>query len=402
MRADLFRHVAGWQAAGNRRGERSPMVHRRAVSPRVEKQTLRPASVVRGFHQGSGGRGAVGVTDIDANSGGEPISLERDDKGTKQATIFIDTNVISLLANGRQPLLLDGLLQDSFVLVTSDSVVKEVSAGTPSGEIALLEKLNFRFLKSDEAIFINGLTNFYDFSALNIDDGAEIRTEQYLHDLLRNLCGSSSAPALDQLLHGGIEAALSDLEEVFGGDYDVRFSKYLEAVKERIVNDKRKLGLYDSTIPDHYSTSELEALGLGPKHVNNIKPPNIARQIAERVDTKDLASYGYLLAPFTESENIRARITELGFNLLLVGFHRDTRLGKDNEQKSRIGARSQFYDIDALSCATVCHGFLTSDRRCARLAFAIYEALGIKTSVLFLDPDQEDKPLRWVGSEYWP
>ena len=61
MRTDLLGHVAGWQIAGDCRGKGSPVVYRRAVSPGVEKQTLRPASAVRGFHQGSGGRGAVGV-----------------------------------------------------------------------------------------------------------------------------------------------------------------------------------------------------------------------------------------------------------------------------------------------------------------------------------------------------
>jgi hypothetical protein len=37
------------------------VVHRRAVSPGIEEQTLRAASAVRGFRAGRGGGGAVGV-----------------------------------------------------------------------------------------------------------------------------------------------------------------------------------------------------------------------------------------------------------------------------------------------------------------------------------------------------
>ena len=55
-RACVCRHVAGRSAAGDGRISRPPMVHRRAVPPRIEITPLRAASAICGLHRG--GRGA--------------------------------------------------------------------------------------------------------------------------------------------------------------------------------------------------------------------------------------------------------------------------------------------------------------------------------------------------------
>src|SRR3546814_2931630 len=51
-RSGLFRPVARWHAARNRRAAGPFLVHRGAVPPRAEIQALRPASAVQGVHRG--------------------------------------------------------------------------------------------------------------------------------------------------------------------------------------------------------------------------------------------------------------------------------------------------------------------------------------------------------------
>ena len=60
----LLRHVPGREAAGDRRDEGPPVVCRGAVPPGTEVEAVRAAPAVRGFRQGGGGAGAVGVMKI--------------------------------------------------------------------------------------------------------------------------------------------------------------------------------------------------------------------------------------------------------------------------------------------------------------------------------------------------
>jgi CTP synthase len=75
MRPDLLRHVARRPPARDRRGEGPPLVHRRAVPPRAEVETLRPASAVRRFREGGGGGVEVGVREAPTPRFNSPIKL---------------------------------------------------------------------------------------------------------------------------------------------------------------------------------------------------------------------------------------------------------------------------------------------------------------------------------------
>ncbi len=61
MRPDLFRHEPRRPPARDRRGQRPPVVYRRAVPPGAEIETLCAASAVCGFCAGGEGSGAVGL-----------------------------------------------------------------------------------------------------------------------------------------------------------------------------------------------------------------------------------------------------------------------------------------------------------------------------------------------------
>src|SRR5690606_19104384 len=57
----VFGHEPRRPPARDRRMERPSLVHRRPVPPRAEIETLRAASLVRGFRAGGEGGGAAGV-----------------------------------------------------------------------------------------------------------------------------------------------------------------------------------------------------------------------------------------------------------------------------------------------------------------------------------------------------
>ena len=85
-----------------------------------------------------------------------------------------------------------------------------------------------------------------------------------------------------------------------------------------------------------------------------------------------------------------------------MGFARDRRLAKDDENKSIAGAKSQFSDAYHIGAAATCNFFLTADKRCSKLAYAVYESLGFNTQVCLVSPGDAKNALYILGPEFWP
>jgi hypothetical protein len=82
---------------------------------------------------------------------------------------------------------------------------------------------------------------------------------------------------------------------------------------------------------------------------------------------------------------------------------RDPGIAKDNAEKSLAGARSEFADIGHICAASTCNVFLTADRRCGKLAYAVFEGLETKTVVVLLNHDFDNNDLTQVlGPDAWP
>ncbi|WP_333814855.1 hypothetical protein [Tabrizicola sp.] len=311
-------------------------------------------------------------------------------------TIYFDTNVISYVSVGKVPDFLGILTDRGHRLVVSDTVLEELPSGR---ETRTLLDHGFLYVLAHEASFLGGLVNFYrsiepDNNSVNVD-----AIELFLRGILRSIAGSTSVPDLNVLFRNAMEDVVQAMMEDLPENTDLRIIAQLEFARERFSQELRLLPAVPSPI---VTKDELEAHHMAPKQINNIKPPSVVKKITAiyPVLTEWLEP---LISPFTEQENIKSRIQELCLALIGMGFARDKDIGKNDQRKSDSGARAQFGDISQICAASVCDIFVTSDRRCARLAFAAFEALNLRTVIFHLLPGNVNEVnLRLVGEGYWP
>jgi hypothetical protein len=315
---------------------------------------------------------------------------------TPSFTIYFDTNVVSYIESGRVPDFLPTLSRNGHKLVVSDIVLEELPGGQAT---QILAEHPFLYQLAHEAVYLGGLTNFYRSVEPAISSDSVDAIELFLRGILRSAAGSKSVGDLNSLFRHSMEALAEEMMRDLPDGTDQRLIDQLANARIRLSDGLELLPPVPSPI---VTKEEMEAQRMAPKHLNNVRPPNVVSKIMGLYP--DLNEWiGRLILPFGEREDIKSRIQELCMALILVGFARDRDIGKDDNVRSDRGARSQFRDIGHICAATVCDVFVTSDRRCARLAFAVFEALNLKTAVscMVLGSSDEVK-LLVVGADYWP
>ena len=311
-------------------------------------------------------------------------------------TIYFDTNVVSYIEAGTTLDFLPTLSNNGHKLVVSDVVLEEL----PSGQATkTLSEHPFLYLIANEPAYFAGLTNFYhSVEPANSSDSVDA-TELFLRSILRSAAGSKSVGDLNSLFLNSMEALVEEMMQDLPGGTDQRLIDQLAEARIRFRHGLELLPPVSSPI---VTKEEMEALRAAPKHVNNVRPPNVVSRIMQLFpDSSEWI--GKLLVPFGEREDIKSRVQELCLALILIGYARDRDIGKDDNEKSDSGARSQFRDIAHICSASVCDLFITADKRCAKLAFAVFEALKLGRGVCCLvrSASSEMKVLV-VGPNYWP
>lgn len=315
---------------------------------------------------------------------------------TPSYTIYFDTNVVSYIESGRVWDFLSTLTRNGHKLVVSDIVLEELPSGQ---DTKILAEHPFLYLFAHEATYLGGLTNFYrSVEPANSSDSVNA-IELFLRGILRSAAGSESVGDLNSLFRNSMEALAEEMMQDFPDGTDQRLKDQLANARIRF---SEGLELLPPVLSPIVTREEMEAHRMAPKHLNNVRPPNVVSKVMELYpDSSEWI--GRLLLPFGEQEDIKSRIQELCLALILVGFARDRDIGRDDGKRSDRGAQSQFRDISHMCAAAVCDMFVTSDKRCAKLAFAVFEALHLRTNVshLVLENSNEVK-LLVVGADYWP
>jgi hypothetical protein len=282
-------------------------------------------------------------------------------------------------------------------IVTSDTAITELIGGK---DTEILKKYEFLYVYSHEPAFMNGKVSFYRDApdSQNLIDTDPI--EKFLRGLLRSVSGSSTVPDLNSLFGNGLADMIDAMKLDLPQDADPRLVRQLDAARAQFDRGLKGLPVFPTPI---VTDAEMDALKLGPKNLGNIRPPGLVRKIRDIAPSDDDDWFGRLTAPFREDEDIKSRIQELCLLLVSAGFARDRGLGKDDETKSDAAAKSQFNDISHICSGAVCSAFVTADRRCAKLAFAVYEALSLNSRVIYLDR-RSGNPLglQLVGNNFWP
>lgn len=311
-------------------------------------------------------------------------------------TIYFDTNVISYINSGLVPDFLGDLIANGHKLVLSDIVLEELPDGSNT---QILAQHTFLYLLAHEAAFLDGKINFYGSVAPSDSSPSVDAIEVFLRGILRSVAGSRSVDDLNALFKSSIEAVSQELAKDLPDNADPRLKEQLAEARLR---QSQGLDLLPPVLSPIVSKEEMEAHQIAPKHVNNVRPPDIVGKIFELYpDASEWVTK--LLLPFGQREDIKSRVQELCLALIMIGFARDKGIANDNAKKSDSGARAQFQDIAHICAGSVCDLFVTSDKRCARLAFAVFEALKLRTAVCCLNPSAANEvKLLVVGASYWP
>ncbi len=311
-------------------------------------------------------------------------------------TIYFDTNVISYVNSGLVPDFLGVLTANGHKLLLSDVVLEELP---DQGGTHILVQHPFMYLLTNEAAFLDGKINFYRSVEPSNSSDCIDAIDLFLRGILRSAAGSRSVDDLNALFRNSIKAVLEELAKNLPENADPRLVEQLTNARLRHIDGLDLLPPISSPI---VTKEELEALKIAPKHVNNLRPPNIVGKLLELYpDASEWVSR--LLVPFGQREDIKSRVQELCLALIMIGFARDRSIANDNDRKSDSGARAQFRDIAHICAGSVCDLFVTSDKRCAKLAFAVFEALNLRTAVCCLHPSVSSEiKLLVVGTNYWP
>lgn len=316
----------------------------------------------------------------------------------RKQTWFIDTNVLSHIANGRAVDFLGFLTDNSVQLVTSDEVLAELWRGRPAAEQRLIDTNDFSYLGAHEPIFLEGKVNFYRNPPDPIGDGSE-PIEKFLNHFLRSASGSPSVPELSTLLSASIFQILDALCEPLAENADPRIKLSWSKSREKIQESLGDLPKIESPFIDN-QTSKM--LLIWRDKFRSVTPPDILGKISKIVGNDALDILKNSTRQIEVHEDLKPRIEEFLLALVLLGFERESRLPSGNENKSMQGAVSQFSDFHHISTAIACDVFVTADKNCAKLAYAAYETFGLRTQVAYASANPEEPTIRQVGIDFWP
>jgi hypothetical protein len=312
--------------------------------------------------------------------------------------IYFDSNVISYIVRGVLPNFVKTIIDAGWAPIASEVVLQEVQRGIPAGELEFIEENGFMFAFAHEALFIDGRKTFYT-TPLSPDAGESEHIEAFLRKFVRSISGSASVGDLTTLLLNASQSVLEDVSKELSPDTDPRILAAWDQSKQVLL---LKFDELESLPVPTLLNAELQDLQHLASVIGNFKPPRIFDQI---IDMKDFAGTDFLAEmrkPFATDENMKERIQLLCLTLISMGFARDKRLPNDDGIKSESGAKSQFSDAYHIAAAATCDVFVTADRRCAKLAFAVYEALNFRTEVCLARPENLETPFAIVGKEFWP
>lgn len=313
--------------------------------------------------------------------------------------VYFDSNVISYIAHSYLENPIPTIIENGGIPVVSEVVLQELRSGSPNGELEFIQQHDFMFASAHEALFLDGRITFYTRPVE--DDGLKETEflEEFLRQFMRSISGSTSVPNLTSLMLDSLGAILNEVTGELSSEADPRTLASWNESKTKISNGFNELHSLPNPL---ILNAEIDKMKNFSKVIGNLKPLGIIAQMISLPILTDMEFLKDLVRPFTTNENMKERIQILCMTLVAMGFARDKKLAKNDEVKSVAAAKSQFSDAYHIAAAASCTLFLTADKRCAKLAYAIYEALGFNIQVCFVTQGKSTTPYRTVGANFWP
>jgi hypothetical protein len=322
---------------------------------------------------------------------------------------YLDHNVLDRMSKGDPDDISPLLRSKSLIPVFSQETLQEIrrSSGHEDSFLKLLERIGALYLVpllderghcsgQAEARRVNPLDAYNDHLA-NVTRMPELGFG--LPGILQKFYGGRTYENFDQILSGGAEELRQLLEEAHrelerSGDLNERDRQLLEtgiAAACDVVRDQSAglATLLDSEGSGVAAVKQFEvAMGLGPKVLNNLQPPDVVRQIWAMIETKipagqlDLETFFNISSGTAGASNDRKislleKVNAIYHQLNFVGYCRDSQMHK----RRRFAA--SFSDLTHAGLASFCHALISGDEALVMKTAAAYEYLNVGTQIIY-------------------
>ncbi len=335
------------------------------------------------------------------------MSMDSTPQYSGKPTLYLDQNILDLFVKnsvgsfGRE-------LMDKFQIVYSDETLKEIrrSAGYENDFLNVLKNLGSYHLKivveqpgfivTDKAT-ITSRDVFEAFEEHCSNDNEYGSIENSMQQWLFKFSGGRSGDSISDI-H---EEQLAAFAQLMGGmlenadelpvEMRAQIKEYSELMMEQY---KSKLHELENTmskdIPDTKDWNGIksyrESVGIGPKELNNIEPPNVIEKIWDVFKVKlpkndqinSLEDFFQIrINPIYPDRpyHLHQKVTGMYNMLNTLGYFPDSKVHKE---RRFIAAMS---DNSHASMASFCNLLLSRDENFVRKVRAVYEYLGVQTEV---------------------
>ncbi|WP_288774093.1 hypothetical protein [uncultured Psychrobacter sp.] len=332
-------------------------------------------------------------------------------------TLYLDQNIIDKIVD--YPVLMTSELFSSFQVIYSDETLREIErSGDPNKFLKGLEELKARkiFFEMNSLFELTGnvaikpylspFVVYEDFIARDTIDGIANNMIVNNRELIFNLFSRNA----NKSIKGYIEESYINFEAIYDDTFknlsylkDELPSAMYEVLEKEITSEykeqSRKLSSTQNIMLDNMVSSGFQVehvkgqegikalekeTGIDAKVLNNIKPPNVLKQIYQKYVDSNLNKEGSIDDFYLTSDTIFGRrpyifekVLNIYMMLNILGYKRDE--GFHKKYRRFVSASS---DGQHLAYACYCNSFYTEDIKFSEKAKAIFEFLNIGTDVV--------------------
>jgi len=333
------------------------------------------------------------------------------DEGSKQVPrIYLDQNVLSLIANGKWDELKEGFVSNEYQLIYSDEHINEIlRCGEHSFHqkaLNALVEMNGMHLQinDDQSPALSNISPLQLFDQAKNNDGVAVRNINAMQQLIFKFFSGRQGESFTEVLEEQKQACaelLIDLKDKVNelGEEDHEDATTLkqlmpmlsEQAYESICSTIDQLSQQmdkDIADPERFDGPKglQEYFGVGAEQLNNIEPPGVIGKILDKILAKDnlpeplqnqedflRLCYG---VPQAENQPTRSdKIRGLYFFLNFTGYWQDKQRRKWGKF---VGGQS---DMNHAIYGAYADVLISEDVRFLKKTTAIYEYLGISTKV---------------------
>ena len=328
---------------------------------------------------------------------------------------YLDHNVLNRILKG-DPDNIKGLLKENNLrAVFSEENLKEIhrSKGYEQSFLNLLEDIGAKYIEPvvDSKSKLTGQAKIHTVKASTVYDNylknisGSFQGDFGLSEMLKKFYGGQQGKSFKEIVDSGADELKCHLSEALDDIDNMpalgEFNK--EEVKEMINNLPEMIkSIYDPMVKDLDAKEDPpvkaleEKTGVGPKILNNIKPPQVVQQIWEIISKNinnsnlELETFFGIKAHHFEADAARVRTLQEKVNAIyhqlnFLGYYRDSDIKKERR------FIASFSDMTHAGLASFCHVFICSDNNLVMKTAAAYEYLGVRTKIHYLQNESDSQ-----------